>query len=1627
MSTQPNTRSAELIDRLIADSLPRLPKREAKQLETFLRQYYLWVAPEDLTSQSLIDLRGAALAHWHLARDRTPGTAKVHVYNPQFEKHGWQSTHTIVQIVTDDMPFLVDSVSMALNRAGLTIHLTIHPVVKVRRDASGRLADILPPGTTESGYTTESFMQFQVDRQTDPGVHKTLQAEIARVLEDVRKAASDWPAMREKAVEIVRELEERPPPVSAEERAEAVAFLHWIEADHFTFLGYCEYDLRPAPGGPELQLASDSTLGILRDSDASRRSEHISVLPTQTQAYSRIPQLLVVTKANSRATVHRPAYMDFIGVKRFNANGEIDGERCILGLFTSAAYNRNTRDIPLLRHKAKRVIDRSGLPPTSHAGKALQNVLETYPRDQLFQISEDDLFAIAMGILELQERQRIRLFVRRDSYGRFYSCLVYVPRDRVNRELRMRIQQILLEAFNGNAVESHTLFSESVLARIHFFVHTDPGTEPSYDAKQIEARIIEATRSWQDSLRDALIERYGEERGTAFYHKYGDAFPVGYREDFAARTAAIDVERIEAAQTTSEIGISFYRPLVETGGGVRLKLYSSGKPIPPSDALPLIENMDLRVMAERPYEVRSREGAPVWVHEFQLVHARGLEIDPEHVAENFQEALARVWRGEVENDGFNRLVLGAGLSWRETVMLRAYCKHLLQLRSPFSGAYMIETLANHPRIARALAELFQTRFDPKQTSRAQARSAELVADLEGRIDSVASLDEDRILRGFLNVIMATVRTNHFQRTADGGPKPYLSFKLDTAQVSDMPTPRPMFEIFVYSPRMEGVHLRGGKVARGGLRWSDRREDFRTEVLGLMKAQMVKNAVIVPVGAKGGFVVKRPPAGSDRSALQQEVVHCYSSLVRGMLDLTDNLRAGAIVPPPDVVRYDDDDPYLVVAADKGTATFSDIANSIADEYSFWLGDAFASGGSAGYDHKKMGITARGAGESVKRHFRELGVDIQTTGFTVVGIGDMAGDVFGNGMLLSHHIKLVGAFNHLHIFLDPNPDPEASYGERERLFRKPSSSWLDYNQELISKGGGVFLRSAKSIPLSPQVQQLLRVQAMRMTPNELISALLKAPVDLLWNGGIGTFVKAETETHADVRDRANDPVRVNGRELACRVVGEGGNLGVTQLGRIEYARKGGRLYTDFIDNSGGVDCSDHEVNIKILLNAVVANGDLTRKQRDVLLAEMTDEVAELVLGDNYGQSQAISMAASQGPALLPEQARFIRHLERRGKLGREAEFLPTNKAITDRQAAGEGLTRPEIAVLLAYSKITLYQELLASDVPEDPYLSRELKRYFPQRLGERFAREMNNHRLKRELIATHITNSLVNRAGPTFVFRLQEETGAGAPDIARAYAAVHEIFGIQELWGAIEELDNKISAGTQMAMLIDTGGLIERTTRWLLRHRRAPLDIAATVAYFQTGIRELWDSLPKPLAAVNRLIFRQRLRQLAGEYAPAEIATRVAGLVALSSALDIVDVAKAAKREVPFVAALYLGLGARLELQWLREQIANLKARDHWHTRAKWALRNDLHMQQRHLTAEVLRADDRGTRAKAMVEAWVADNQQAVERFMELMAEMKAAESVDFPMLSVALSEAHGLLHAEPLPTQAGATRTKRRAS
>jgi glutamate dehydrogenase len=1600
-------RTQDIIEKILSVVRERVAEEERGQVERFVRQYFGGTAVEDLAEGDPLNLYGLVLSHWNFARQREPGTPKLRVYNPRFDQHGWQSTHSIVEIVNDDMPFLIDSVRMAFNRRRLTTHLIIHPVMRVQRDQRGRLLDVPEEGAEGEGILTEAVMHFEVDRQTERAVLEELERDIESVLADVRVAVEDWRPMREKLREILEELRKSPPPLDQEELDEGRAFLEWIDDNHFTFLGYREYDLVERDGDYLLHWLPDSGLGILRNPGGGGTSERFSSLPPEVRRLATKPELLIVTKANSRATVHRPGYLDYLGVKRFDHEGKVIGEHRFLGLYTSAAYNRVPRDIPLLRRKAAQIIERAAFPPKSHATKTLQHILDTFPRDELFQIGSDELFETAMGILHLQERQRVRLFVHRDLYGRFFSCMVYVPRDRFNTQVRERIQGILEESFGGESTDFTVQLAESVLAQLYFVIRVPAGAQPEYDVRVIERRLVEASRSWTDDLYDALLERFGEERGTRLYRRYGDGFPAGYREQYTARTAVFDVEKMETLAPERALGMNLYRPLEAPERMLKFKLFRQGLPISLSEALPMLEHMGLKVIDETPSEIQVGDEEPIWIHDFGMLHEEEGDTDLDEVRDLFQDAFGRVWRGETESDGFNRLVMRAQLSWREIVILRAYCKYLRQARFTFSQEYMERTLARNPHVARLLVDLFHTRFDPAgehgRTQQAEQRTEKIMTAL----DAVMNLDEDRILRSFLALIQATLRTNYYQTGEQGEPKGYLSFKFDPELIPILPEPRPMFEIFVYSPRFEGVHLRAGKVARGGLRWSDRPEDFRTEILGLVKAQIVKNAVIVPVGAKGGFVAKQLPVGGDRQAIQEEGVACYRTFIRGLLDLTDNLQGDQVISPPHVVRHDDDDPYLVVAADKGTATFSDIANGIAKEYGFWLDDAFASGGSTGYDHKKMGITARGAWESVKRHFRELGVNTQTEDFTVVGVGDMAGDVFGNGMLLSRHIKLVGAFNHMHIFLDPNPDAAASFKERERLFNLPRSSWEDYEEKVISKGGGVYRRSAKSIPLSSEMRSVLKVQAKALTPNEVIQALLKAPVDLLWNGGIGTYVKAGSETNADVGDRANDAVRINATDLRCRVVGEGGNLGFTQRGRIEFAAHGGRINTDAIDNSGGVDCSDHEVNIKILLNKVVGEGDLTQKQRNKLLAEMTEEVAAHVLRNNCLQTQALSLALAQAPAMLEVHSRLIRYLEREAGLERDLEALPPQDEILERMAAGKGLVSPELSVVMAYCKIHLFHRFLDSELPADPFLAAELEGYFPGPLRERFRSEMSGHRLWREIISTHVANGMVNRGGTTFAFRLAEETGAHPAEVARAYLVARDVFDMRRVWDAIETLDYKVPAQTQAKILLESRKLVERASRWLLRNRPRPLDVASNISYFAPGVSVLAESLPELAASSARNVLDKSSKALADAGVPRTLAKRVCAFDELFSALDIVEVANEVDDSAEEVAKVYFALGERLDLRWLRDQIVVLPRENRWQAMARAALRDDLYSQERALTADVMRGHSNEPDAASRIDAWLEHNATTVARCHQILEDLKASPAPDFAMLSVAMREIRDL--------------------
>lgn len=1578
-----------------------LDEHDAGEAEQFARQYYRWVSPDDLAERTELDLYGAALAHFNHARVRTPGQAKVRVYNPQFEVNGWQSTHTVVEIVTDDMPFLIDSVSMELTRRGFGVHMIIHPVMTVRRDESGRLEQVLPPGpdSPEDG-ARESVIHAEVDRQTSPDQLRQLEGHLERVIREVRAVVEDWPAMRAKALDIVDKLEKSPPPLDdRNEVTEATAFLAWLEDHHFTFLGYRDYDLEEdEEGEPRLTAIPGTGLGILRQQDEDRIPRSLDDLPREVRERAPEPYLLNLTKANSRATVHRPSFLDYVGVKRFDDAGKVIGERRFLGLYTTTAYHASPREIPILRRKVQSILDLAAFPHDSHNEKALIEILETHPRDELLQTPIDELFEIAMGILHLGERQRVGLFVRRETFGRFLSCLVFVPRDRFNTENRRRIESILRRAFHASSIDYTTRVSESVLVRLHYRVYIDPGHVPHYDAREIEMLLVAATRSWADDLESALIQDHGEEKGNLLRRRYGEAFPAAYRADWVARSAVADIDRIEGLDGNDDLTLTLYRPLEAAPGVLRAKLFRSGKPLALSDMLPVFENMGVQVADERPYEVRPRSSRPVWIYDFGLVYSGDRELEAERVRESFKDCFVRAWRGDVEDDGYNRLLLRAGLTWREITVLRAVAKYLRQAGTTFSDAYVERALVAHPMLARSFVELFKARFEP---STAKADEAERIREqIETSIDAVESLDEDRILRNFLTVICAMLRTNYFQRAADGGPKLYVSFKLDPAQVPMLPLPRPQFEIFVYSPRTEGVHLRGGRVARGGLRWSDRREDFRTEVLGLMKAQMVKNAVIVPVGAKGGFVVKRPPPA--REDMPAEVECCYREFIRGLLDVTDNIAGGEIEPPPDVIRYDEDDPYLVVAADRGTAALSDVANGIAREYGFWLDDAFASGGSTGYDHKKMGITARGAWESAKRHFRELGRDIQEEDFTVVGVGDMSGDVFGNGMLLSKHIRLVAAFDHRDIFIDPDPDPASTWEERRRVFELPRSSWQDYDAALISEGGGIYSRTAKSIPLSPQAREALGVEDITMTPAELISAILRSPADLFWNGGIGTYVKASDETHAEAGDKANDAVRVNADELRCRVVCEGGNLGLTQRARIEYALGGGRVNTDAIDNSGGVDCSDNEVNIKVLLDGVVSDGDLTPKQRNELLVDMTQAVADQVLRDNYEQTETLSLAEAQATSMADVHARFIANLEQTRVLDRELEALPSEAEISDRMSDGGGLTRPELATLIAYSKLDLYRQLLDSDVPEDQYLSAEFEAYFPAPLPERFGGRMRDHRLRREITATRVVNNMLHGGGTTFVFRLHEETSAPASDIARAYTVAREVFQMRPQWAEVEALDNRVSSDTQLAMLLEGRRLIERSTRWFLRNRRGPLAIAEAVSQFVSGATVLYEALPRLLEDDDADPLARRAAALQEAGVPAQLALRVASLPTMFSALDIVEVAHETSLDVERVAVVHFRLGSALELHWVRDRIVALPRTDRWSALARAALRDDLYNLHRQLTATVLRSG-------CEVGDWI-DSNPGSERYLSTLSDVRAGRALDLTTLPVVVREVRQLIEA-----------------
>ncbi|WP_137388627.1 NAD-glutamate dehydrogenase [Rhodoligotrophos defluvii] len=1527
----------EKLRRIIDAVAPQRPENEPEPKErAFAEILFGHGVPEDLATYSPEDLQQISRRALAFISERTPGRCKIDIYNPTGPCSSRLKDVTVIDIANDDMPFLLDSALGVLNEHGLAIELVLHPILAVERTRTGELVRFCENTGASMRMPRESLIHFHVTRMNRRTEMEALRAELLRVFSDTRTVVLDWERMRDRVRDLIEDYQRNPPPVPIEDLSESIQFLEWLLEEHFTFLGLREFHFVEGRDGSVLEPADAPGYGLLREPEARvlRKGEELVHVTPEVMRWLSETDPLIITKANVRSTVHRRVYLDYVGVKLFSAQGELAGELRMVGLFTSAAYTASARTIPIIRRKVEQVFAHSGFDEDSHSGKALLHILETFPRDELFQADVDTLEDISTGILQLEERPRTRIFVRKDKFNRFVAALAYVPRDRFNTDVRIRIGELLARAYHGHVSAFYPFFTDSALVRVYYIIGRREGEIPDINLSEIEAAATEIVRTWDDRFADALNGAAEPEAARQLLDKYRDGFSAGYRDNYHPSRAVEDVLRIEELRDAGDIALGLYREARDKDDTVRLKLYHLGDPIPLSDRLPILSNMGFRSINERTYRIGRADADMVVLHEVRLETVDKTPVDLEQMRGKIIDGFLAVWDGRAENDGYNGLIVRKGLAWREAALLRALGKYLWQAGATFTDGYMAATLNKHADIAERLLRLFHVRFDPAlhdlsgEGGSDRQEADRLLREIDDALAKVPSLDEDRIIRRFANLIEAITRTNFFQRDAAGNVRHTISFKINSKLVTGLPEPKPFAEIFVYAPDMEGVHLRGGRIARGGIRWSDRPTDFRTEILGLAKAQNVKNAVIVPVGAKGGFVCKRMPADATREQIQAEGIRCYKLLITSLLDLTDNLTAQGLVHPADTVRHDDADPYLVVAADKGTATFSDIANGLSEERGFWLGDAFASGGSAGYDHKKMGITARGGWEAVKRHFREMDIDIQAQPFTAIGVGDMSGDVFGNGMLLSQKTRLLAAFDHRDIFIDPDPDPEASWAERARLFALPRSSWQDYDKTLISKGGGVFSRQSKSIPLSDEIRMLTGLGATAVSPQELIRALLKAKVDLIWFGGIGTYVRASDENDVEVGDRANDSVRVAASELSAKVIGEGANLAVTQRGRVEFALNGGRINTDAVDNSAGVNSSDYEVNIKIALGAAEVLHKLDRPARNQLLADMTDDVARHVLRNNYLQTLCLTLAQARNVEDLGFHIRMMRALERQGLLNRSLEYLPDDRALRARQAQSQGLTRPELAVLMAYAKIVLFDQILDSHVPDDPYLSRELHRYFPAQLTERFEPEVNGHRLRREIISTMLANSMINRGGPAFIFRLQDEAGASVEQIVAAYAVARDSFGFIELNGLIDELDNRIPADLQTELYLELQQLLRLETMWFLRNEVLQGRLEALVSHYRVGLEQIAAALPDSLPAPMHVGWNAYIGRLVGAGVPDETALQLCRARYLYRGADIVAVAARAKVPVTDATEVFFTVGHALHIEELIRAATGIHAADYY---------------------------------------------------------------------------------------------------
>lgn len=1578
---------------------------EAEALSKFVDLFYDQYPVLELNGRKISDVYGACYSNWHYLQQKKVGRPKVRVYNPTLEEDGWLSPHTIVVVLQKDMPFLVDSIRMEMNRKNIAIHSVKSTIVNIGRNSDGDLSAFDAAKNDDDKANQEALVYLEINRLIDVDSLKDMKASLVDILGDVESVVVDYSPLTAQLAKTATQLNQAGADFDQSILAEGNEFLDWL-SNHFTFLGYSEYEFTGEGADKVLHEKKDCRLGLFRRHGKENTSLNWSDFNPGMQEFYVSDQLISFSKSAMRSKIHRNAYSDYVVVKRFDDQGNACGEARFIGLFTSEVYSQSPNKIPLIRQKMAQIVSNSDFVPGSHSFRMFNLVVDALPRDELFQSSPQDLAETVIGVAHINERRMVRLFMRQDAYGKFVSCLVYVPRDMFSTRVRHAIQEVIASAVGAIEYEFTTHFSESILARVHMVFKVDPNKTLDFDKHSLQERVAELARSWDDHLLRSLNDANGEGVGHKLYEDFDQAFSPAYQAAYDARTAVQDIATLDTLKDASEIAMSFYQPIGSSKNDVRFKVFHLDELLELSDAIPVLERMGFRVIMEHPYRIDRANGQAIYLHDFHLHYSLPVEAEFSVVREQFQEAFSAIWRREAESDGFNRLIIGANLSWREVAILRGYSRYMKQTSFSSSQTFIANTLANHTGIAKQLLALFTAYFEPNNT----VEAADIEAQILSSLDDVANLNEDRVIRRFLDLMRGTLRTNFYQQDSKGSHKAYISFKFSPREIADIPEPRPMFEIFVYSPKVEGVHLRGGKVARGGLRWSDRHEDYRTEVLGLVKAQQVKNSVIVPNGAKGGFVAKRPPTTGGREAFLKEGVECYKIFIQGLLDITDNLVDGDIVPPENVVRRDEDDPYLVVAADKGTATFSDIANEISANYGHWLGDAFASGGSQGYDHKGMGITAKGAWVGVQRHFKERGVDVQKERFNVIAIGDMAGDVFGNGMLLSEHIALVAAFNHLHIFIDPRPDTAASFVERERLFALPRSSWSDYETSLISAGGGIFLRSAKSIRISPEMKAAFALTADSMTPNDFINALLKAPVDLIWNGGIGTYVKGSSEAHADVGDKANDGLRVNGGDLRCKVFGEGGNLGLTQLGRVEFALSGGSCNTDFIDNAAGVDCSDHEVNIKILLDELVANGDMTNKQRNQQLIEMTDTVSEMVLSNNYSQTQAISFAEFQAPSRMDEYRRMINSLETEGRLVRTLEYIPTDEALQERQSQGGSLTRPELSVLISYAKVALKESLADSDISADPFMESFIENAFPPVLLEKFKDQIYGHRLRREIIATQVANDMVNNMGITFAHRLMEATGSDAGQVAKAYVAARDIYNLPAYRTEVAQLDFVVPANLQFELLDNMNRRVRRAARWLLRHRRSRLNPGLEVQEFAGSLSAILTALPNAMNGSSAEEWQDRCEILGQAGVPAELAADAAIKANLYSGLDLVHAMALAKAEPQEIAEVYFNLGEHLGLHDFARRIQEVKPQNYWQAMARESFMDDLEQQMRSLAMSFIRLSPEGMTVSEVLEVWHQEHQVLVDRWRDMITELQNTPTADFAMFSVALRELLDLAQA-----------------